>query len=405
MTVGGGPAWGVEGGRGRGGGGRGAEGGRGGGAMAAAGSGTGGAPAGGWGDGVRAVELEARLCEAEVRVLEERKARQLLKLRLVSAEEDGAMARAEAGALDDALHAERAAREAAESAAARANAELGRLREEVGVFRTKANMHEADLASARRQADTLEQRWIASQSQAAAGVAAGPPPPVAIAQPLAETAGLRAELDQLRNELQSLRSVAERGAGGVRRGGALRQQLVPAGPAAREAPAPQPEKESSPVPYPALKRKPGRPKGSKNKPAKEQKGKQVIKSDAGGVQKTKAPPKRSAMVDIAVRYDPPADLEDEDLPGDESPPRSQPKRPRRDADHEASAGPLPEEPDRAPLADVNTIWDLSRHRSKEGKTKGKKLLQSNSAFFNKLPPSMLFGKGFQMPKMNKPGPQ
>ena len=157
------------------------------------------------------------------------------------------------------------------------------------------------------------------------------------------------------------------------------------------------------MPYPALKRKPGRPKGSKNKPAKEQKGKQVMKADAGGVQKAKAPPKRSAMVDIAVRYEPPADVEAEEVPGGGSSP--QPKRPRRDADHEASAGPLPEEPERAPLADVNTIWDLSRHRSKEGKTKGKKLLQSNSAFFNKLPPSMLFGKGFQMPKMNKPGPQ
>ena len=346
---------------------------------------------------MRSAELEARLCGAEVRVLEERKARQLLKLRLVSAEEDGAMARAEAGALDDALHAERAAREAAETAAARALGELGALREEVGVLRTKASMHEADLASARRQADTLEQRWVSSQPPA--GARASPSVPA----PVAETAGLRQEINQLRDELQSLRSVAEKNArGAVRRGGALRQQLVPAARA-----DPEPEKPASPVQYPPLKRKPGRPKGSKNKPAKEQNGKKVQAAKGAG-----AASKRSAMVDIAVRYEPPAGL-DEDTGGRgggqeeaaESPRPRQLKRLRRSGDLESPPAATEEKPDRAPLADVNTIWDLSRHRSKDGKSKGKKLLQNNSTFFNKLPPSMLFGKGFQMPKMNKPGPK
>ena len=121
--------------------------------------------------------------------------------------------------------------------------------------------------------------------------------------------------------------------------------------------------------------------------------------------------KRNAMVDIAVRYEPPAGL-DEDTGGSgggqeeaaESPRPRQLKRLRRSGDLESPPAAAQEKPDRAPLADVNTIWDLSRHRSKDGKAKGKKLLQNNSTFFNKLPPSMLFGKGFQMPKMNKPGP-
>ena len=362
--------------------------------MAGAGAGAGGGEGGGGGEGVRSAELEARLCGAEVRVLEERKARQLLKLRLVSAEEDGAMARAEAGALDDALHAERAAREAAEAAAARALGELGALREEVGVLRTKASMHEADLASARRQADTLEQRWASSQPLA--GTRAAP----SYAAPAAETAGLREELNQLRNELRSLRSVAEKSTtGAARRGGALRQRLVPAA----RVEDPEPEKPASPVQYPPLKRKRGRPKGSKNKPTKEQNGKKVqAAKGAGG-----AAPKRSAMVDIAVRYEPPVGLQDDIGGGGEGQEAAaespRPRQLRRSGDLASPPAPAPEEPDRAPLADVNTIWDLSRHRGKDGKVKGKKLQRNNSTFFNKLPPSMLFGKGFQMPKMNKPG--